>query len=117
VVVSSSGRVLPSGNARPSTLLKLVVVVIAIVLLIGCKRQGENNTQRERDSFFSKLIVEMFKTPKCARRVFDDDVAVSKTIVVVFPLNENVTKDDVRTSSLSSIIDTRQSFFYSPTRQ
>jgi hypothetical protein len=68
----------------------------------------------------------MLKTHKCIRCITDnindneDDIAVSKTIVVVFLLNENVTKDDVRTLSSSlllSIVDTRQSFFHSPTRQ
>jgi hypothetical protein len=47
----------------------------------------------------------MLKTQKCVRCVNDnvndddddDEVAGSKTIVVVFLLNENVTKDDVRT--------------------
>jgi hypothetical protein len=102
VVVSSSGRVLPSGNARPSTLLKLVVVVIVVILPIGCKRHKEKERERKRDFFFSKLIIEKLKTQKCARWKFDD-VVLNKTLVVVFPLNENVSKDDV-TMSLSSSI-------------
>lgn len=79
----SSGCLLPSGNVRPSTFLKLVV---GVVLPIGCKRQNREK-ERQLDSLFSMLIIEMLKTEKCARRIYiyiSNRVVFNKTIVGVF---------------------------------